>query len=473
MPARCTVAERNIGIGVVLLCIAGLYVIAARDASTSAGLHEHSATTATAVRGGGSPQAVDPGRRRRVVSGQVLCWPLAGDNVVASTKDSDPPGVPLTRETLVDALWPRAPVIEADPLKTEGFGPQQLHWKTKREATSTAAAYPLTLEQFERSFLPPGDACNWQRMLDALDDGRRLRLVVLGGSMTHGIGCARDALAPICAWYNELRAWLAAIRPHWKLEVVGQGFGGQHAGDLARSTAVQPADIYVVDTLVNSIQVYPVDVPNVYDALMWRLLHHAEAPNMGGQPAVLSVQSMPAPERLETADSEARVAQHYGLPVASYRLAVFPGLVATPLPPGYTDYLWVDPEKRGRGEVYGTHPTKSESRGCVMALAPRVPLLAATAVRAALRCVITSYPSARPRCPRSRPRARVGHRQVRLPAADVQPHARDDANRRALRRRVRGQAAGDWHGHDRRGVRLAEGWANGGVVAGRRYCCRG
>ncbi len=111
---------------------------------------------------------------------------------------------------------------------------------------------------------------------------------------------------------------------------------------------------------MNSIQVHPLDVAGIYDPLMWRLTHQSEAAHMGGPPAILSLQTMPAPWRLITADAEASVAQYYGIPVASYRQAIYPSNNGSfeawaPYAP-----FWHDPDKAARGEMYGTHPSKCE-----------------------------------------------------------------------------------------------------------------
>lgn len=88
-----------------------------------------------------------------------------------------------------------------------------------------------------------------------------------------------------------------------------------------------------------------------------------EAPH-GGPPAILSLQTMPAYWRLMTADAESKVAEHYGIPVSSFRQAILPGHNESIAPEEWAkvEYMWRDGEKYGQGGVtaYGTHPGKCE-----------------------------------------------------------------------------------------------------------------
>ena len=221
-----------------------------------------------------------------------------------------------------------------------------------RSAAGQKPYYPFTEAALAASFLPPRDLrdAGWADVFDRLDAGESLRLVVLGGSMTFGVNCNGQAYTK-CAWPAELAAWLRLVRPRWQLEVVNAAAGGVYADTLAAWPELEAADVYIIDTLVNAIQINQAAIPLFYDRLLWRLMQNVAGPTTGGPPAILSLQSLAPPMR-DTANAESVVASYYGLATASYRNAIFgkAEMHATNISADILNLLW--------SPYYETHPGK-------------------------------------------------------------------------------------------------------------------
>lgn len=96
--------------------------------------------------------------------------------------------------------------------------------------------------------------------------------------MTYGINCAPAHADYLCSWPNEIRMWLQLIRPRWNLQLLIQGYGGVHAGQFATDPRLIPADIYVVDTLVNrSVASHPTVICSNPVFVFLFVRHHSPA----------------------------------------------------------------------------------------------------------------------------------------------------------------------------------------------------
>lgn len=220
------------------------------------------------------------------------------------------------------------------------------HWA----AVNWTHAPPLGDVELARSFSRPATPeaqCPWARTAAALEAGAHVDIVVIGGSLTKGVksGC------PACAWASHLGPWLARARPHWNVTVTNLGEGGYGALEWVHRDdpffARTRADIVIVDTSVNAFFHVDATLRVSMDRLLWRLLHSPGAHAGGAPPAILYVcefrlgctggGGLPLPGSLagspgecwtrrfwEMGGVEAAVARHYGLPVASYRDAVWP-----------------------------------------------------------------------------------------------------------------------------------------------------
>lgn len=228
-------------------------------------------------------------------------------------------------------------------------GPQPL-WTTVRWTHYP----PLGMAELERSFSAPATPeawCPWARVAAALDAGAPIDIAVLGGSMTLGGQCGEA----VCAWPRYLAPWLARARPHWRVTVTNLAASGHGSFEWAY-TAIpflgkRRPDVIIVDTSVNAyMHAGPTPVLYGMDRLMWRLLNSPGTlgRDAGAPPALLYVQEFvlscedhrgtaPPPEACvrnpwywEMGDVEASVVRFYGLPVASYRDAVWPNRSSPP-----------------------------------------------------------------------------------------------------------------------------------------------
>lgn len=231
-------------------------------------------------------------------------------------------------------------------------------------AVQWAHSPPLGPRELSRSFSAPGSNgawCPWTRTAAALDAGEHVDIAVIGGSLTKGVksGC------PACAWASHLAPWLARARPHWNVTVTNLGEGGYGALEWVRRDdpflTRSRADVILVDTSVNAFFHADATLRVNMDRLLWRLLHSSGEHAGGAPPAILYVCEfrlgcpdggvpLPGPSLAggapvacwkprfwEMGGVEARIAQHYGLPVASYRDAVWPVRDA---PPADLPALW-------------------------------------------------------------------------------------------------------------------------------------
>ena len=88
----------------------------------------------------------------------------------------------------------------------------------------------LSAEMLSRAIRRQGDPTALRRVATALRDGRRVRIVVFGGSVTAGVGTRGCSLpgcevetrgneCRACAWPSQLEAWLRATYPGARVDV--------------------------------------------------------------------------------------------------------------------------------------------------------------------------------------------------------------------------------------------------------------
>lgn len=187
--------------------------------------------------------------------------------------------------------------------------------------------------------------------------------------MTVGHDCGDQK----CAWSRYIVPFLRRARPAWRVRLVNVARGAwgvrQFADVPGAWDAAKGADVFLVDTSINA-QKPGASSSEVMDRLLWRLLHERASSISPLPPAVLYIQAFrtchyklsdcvmhcgpdhptfsfslaPRGARLgwcphwwSMGDAEVRTARHYGLPVASYRDAVWPVEAA---PPGDLALLW-------------------------------------------------------------------------------------------------------------------------------------
>lgn len=269
----------------------------------------------------------------------------------------------LPCRNLSDVFWPR------EPLAGELTGLAE--WRQHPTVASRSLEYAFSAAALERSFAPPEDMGeSWSAVFDALEAGEPLSLQVIGGSMTGGI--MAKVFGGFYAWPAELALWLRLVRPHWNLTVTNAAVGGIYADTWATRAGLDPADVYIVDTLVNGGQA-AISVNASYDKLIWRLLHNVDAPSAAlsrgggsGAPAILSLQTFVDDFYWRGgAEQEAAVARYYGIATVSLRDAIWATWAAGQsnsdldtykvLDTDLLDLFWGDPIA-GAG-IYSSHPT--------------------------------------------------------------------------------------------------------------------
>ena len=244
--------------------------------------------------------------------------------------------LPVLNDEPADLLWPRA--LNYTPFWTS------VAW----HSGNGSHGYPFTLADLTRS-LTLGNRCTFLRAFARADAGFALRLSVIGGSMTRGSGCCADPSAwQHCAWPHHLEKWLATVRPAWRVTMHNAAVGGcgsacwAHKLQSGRHAALD-ADIILVDTGVNDRGLPPYRLLLDSDALMWGLLQRAgttgdtlAAGTMSDTPASDMAKTVPAVPTANSApavmnvvgywragDAQTAAARHYGIPIASYRDAVW------------------------------------------------------------------------------------------------------------------------------------------------------
>lgn len=117
--------------------------------------------------------------------------------------------------------------------------------------------HPLSLQHFQRAYLP-GEPCSMPAaVLQKLHSGEPLHISVLGGSMTEGVAC-NDGIRQqsACAWPSRLQERLMQVYPAANITVSNKARRGSHygawleAGDL--ETFLDGADTLMIDLQVNS-----------------------------------------------------------------------------------------------------------------------------------------------------------------------------------------------------------------------------
>ena len=116
--------------------------------------------------------------------------------------------------------------------------------------------YPLTSAMLHRSHHPAvgpraaSSECAWGRVRRALGDGKHVRFVVLGGSMTAGCECMPyDSHVPKmdedlqslhdCAWPSHIAPWLQRVRPEWRFSLHNDALAGMSADAYAARTSIR------------------------------------------------------------------------------------------------------------------------------------------------------------------------------------------------------------------------------------------
>ena len=185
-----------------------------------------------------------------------------------------------------------------------------------------------------------GDVTRIQRALAKARRGEQVRVGVIGGSITEGASAATEAER----WGNRVAQWWRETFPSARIDFVNAGIGatGSDLGchRVARHVLQHPIDFVVAEYAVNDGGI-PL-ASETLEGLTRQILAQPEQPGMmllflmneqGG-----NVQAQHEP-----------IGQHYGLPMVSYRDALWPEVQAGRLPWGDIGADNVHPNSRGHG----------------------------------------------------------------------------------------------------------------------------
>ena len=240
-----------------------------------------------------------------------------------------------------------------------------------------SGSYPLTSIDLSRSWTPPAppSACAFQRVWAALDAGESVNIAVVGGSVTFGSECLCPKCAgseeeqKACAWPSRLQPWLLAMHPEWNVSVTNTARMAMSYGAWAQSATDPPfsSGIIILDASVNSQGLSPQEIVAGMQAYLTRLVagrrtagasttyalavlvveefrtchdDHADCTkHCAGQPRGTTSDGRIGfcTSWWQIAESEMGVAREWGLPIASYRDAVWPVVSS---PPENLGLLW-------------------------------------------------------------------------------------------------------------------------------------
>ncbi len=172
-----------------------------------------------------------------------------------------------------------------------------------------------------RSLVSAGDPARLQAVLAKARRGEPLCVAAIGGSITAGGDHTKD---PKRRYVNQLAAWFEKEFPGLKVRVVNAGIGGTNsvygALRVGRDVIAHQPDLVVVEYAVND-STGKGKLDESYEGVLRQLL--ADSPNR----AVIQLFFM---HKDNTSGQPEQVAlgRHYGLPMISFRDAVWPELQA-------------------------------------------------------------------------------------------------------------------------------------------------
>jgi hypothetical protein len=139
-----------------------------------------------------------------------------------------------------------------------GGEPPPVDWRSMPWLTGTPGLpsawpgrlYPLTFAMFQRSFSQANSTWQrsaWARIRANLNAGEHVHIATIGGSFT-----ADTCQMPLCSWPNYLLEWLHRVKPRWHITLHNIARSGATSNDFANSE-FEHADIYIVDTALNDV----------------------------------------------------------------------------------------------------------------------------------------------------------------------------------------------------------------------------
>lgn len=184
---------------------------------------------------------------------------------------------------------------------------------------SLRAAAPVSLTSgiVARSQLAPGDPARLQRAFAKASRGEPITLGVIGGSITAGARATR----PENSYAAHLLAWWQAQFPRSRIRLVNAGIGGTGSmyGALRAGRDLLPSrpDVVLIEFAINDAWTDG----EAFEGLVRQILAEPNAP------AVVLLFMMWQGGG-STQEMQAKVGQHYQLPMVSFRDALWPEMAA-------------------------------------------------------------------------------------------------------------------------------------------------
>ncbi|CAN0249051.1 unnamed protein product [Ectocarpus sp. 12 AP-2014] len=206
----------------------------------------------------------------------------------------------------------------------------------------TMDPYPLTPEMFKRSVPYATSDYSLHRAFRRARERGVLKIVVLGGSVTFGHQCSSPAglEGKSCAWPHRMEQWFRQACTDFDVEVQNASLPGSsimqflhHGMDRVLPENLE-VDLIIVDFGVNDAVIELFDFNVEYVKMAHDTLIRYVFDAMLHSPALLYAESFIAPHRVaqapwqseDMAKTHAAVTQAYGIPMASFRHAVWPDI---------------------------------------------------------------------------------------------------------------------------------------------------
>lgn len=179
------------------------------------------------------------------------------------------------------------------------------------------AKYPdISKEIVDRSLVNAGDPARLHRVMARARRGEPITFAVLGGSITEG----GNASSPEYRWANLVYEWWKKAFPQAKIAFVNAGIGatGSNYGvfRLDRDLLRHKPDVLVIEFAVNDGDGGE-GTMEAMEGIVRRVMKQSN------QPAVLQLFTM-TNQGTNTQEEKTKIGRHYGLPMASYRDALWP-----------------------------------------------------------------------------------------------------------------------------------------------------
>lgn len=171
----------------------------------------------------------------------------------------------------------------------------------------------------ETAIVSRGDVSRIQHALAKARRGEPIRVGVIGGSITEGASASTEAER----WGNRVAQWWRETFPAAQVEFVNAGIGatGSDLGShrVARHLLAQPVDFVVAEFAVNDG--HCAQVTETLEGLTRQILSQPNQPGM----MLLFLMNQ---QGYNVQDMHEPIGQHYGLPMVSYRDALWPEVKA-------------------------------------------------------------------------------------------------------------------------------------------------